>query len=122
MSNQIGDASEGRPSGKGKPLNSIEHSTSKSTKTWIKKELAQQQKRFKKILQNMEDLTPKRNKWYAEFWKLSLLVEPISMEIQELLLQSKICLNHLEENTKLPMMQKTSRALIINFIKGKKNA
>ena len=67
MSNQIGDASEGRPSGKGKPLNSIEHSRSKSTKTWIKKELAQQQKRFKKILQNMEDLTPKRNKWYAEF-------------------------------------------------------
>ena len=67
MSNQIGDASEGRPSGKTKPLNSIEHSRSKSTKARIKKELTQQQKRFKKILKNMEDLTPKRNKWYAEF-------------------------------------------------------
>ena len=63
----MGDASGGRPSGKGKPLNSIEHKTSKPTKAWIKKELAQQQKRFKQILQDMEDLTPKRNKWYAEF-------------------------------------------------------
>jgi len=67
MANQMGDASEGRPSGKGKPLNSIEHKTSKSTKAWIKKELSQQQKRFKQILQDMEDLTPKRHKWYAEF-------------------------------------------------------
>ena len=49
MANQMGDASEGRPSGKGKPLNSIEHKTSKSAKAWIKKELAQQQKRFKQI-------------------------------------------------------------------------
>ena len=49
MANQIGDASDGRPSGKVKPLNSIEHKTSKSTKAWIKKELAQQQKRFKQI-------------------------------------------------------------------------
>ena len=56
MANQMGDASEGRPSGKGKPLNSIEHKTSKPAKAWIKKELAQQQKRFKQILQNMEDL------------------------------------------------------------------
>ena len=53
MANQMGDASGGRPSGKGKPLNSIEHKTSKPTKAWIKKELAQQQKRFKQILQNM---------------------------------------------------------------------
>ena len=46
MANQMGDASEARATGKGKPLNSIEHKTSKSTKAWIKKELAQQQKRF----------------------------------------------------------------------------
>ena len=72
MANQMGDASGGRPSGKGKPLNSIEHKTSKPTKAWIKKELAQQQKRFKQIFQNLEDLTPKRNKRYADF------LEPVS--------------------------------------------
>ena len=51
----MGDASEGRPSGKGKPLNSIEHKTSKSTKAWIKKELAQQQKRFKQPFSHLEE-------------------------------------------------------------------
>ena len=53
MANQMGDASEGRAAGKGKPLNSIKHKQSKPVKAWIKNELNQQQKRFKKILQHM---------------------------------------------------------------------
>ena len=58
MANQMGEASEGRPSGTSKPLNAIKHTQSKAVKSWINKELKQQQKRFKKILQNMEDLNP----------------------------------------------------------------
>jgi len=61
MANQMGEASEGRPSGTGKPVNSIKHSQSKAVKSWINNELKQQQKRFKKILQNMENLSPKRD-------------------------------------------------------------
>ena len=49
MANQMGEASEGRTSGKGKPLNSIDHKQSKPVKVWVKNELKQQQKRFKKI-------------------------------------------------------------------------
>ena len=68
MANQMGDASEGRAAGKGKPLNSIKHKQSKPVKAWIKNELNQQQKRFKKILQHMEDITPKREKWFQQFF------------------------------------------------------
>ena len=56
MANQMGEASEGRPSGTGKPVNSIKHTQSKAVKSWINNELKQQQKRFKKILQNMEEI------------------------------------------------------------------
>ena len=68
MANQMGDASEGRAAGKGKPLNSIKHKQSKPVKVWIRNELNQQQKRFKKILQHMEDITPKREKWFQQFF------------------------------------------------------
>ena len=68
MANQMGDASEGRAAGKGKPLNSIKHKQSKPAKAWIKNELKQQQKRFKKILEHMEEITPKREKWFQEFF------------------------------------------------------
>ena len=68
MANQMGEASEGRPSGTGKPVNAIKHTQSRAVKSWISNELKQQQKRFKKILQNMEDLNPKRDKWIAAFF------------------------------------------------------
>ena len=68
MANQMGESSEGRPSGTGKPLNAIKHTQSRAVKSWIGNELKQQQKRFKKILKNMEDLSPKREKWIAEFF------------------------------------------------------
>ena len=67
MANQMGEASEGRSSGKGKPLNSIDHKQSKPVKAWVKNELKQQQKRFKKILEHMEEIAPKRDKWFEEF-------------------------------------------------------
>ena len=68
MANQMGESSEGRPSGTGKPLTAIKHTQSRAVKSWIGNELKQQQKRFKKILKNMEDLSPKREKWIAEFF------------------------------------------------------
>ena len=68
MANQMGESSEGSPSGTGKPLNAIKHTQSRAVKSWIGNELKQQQKRFKKILKNMEDLSPKREKWSAEFF------------------------------------------------------
>ena len=68
MANQMGEASVGSPAGTGRPLNAIKHSQSRSVMSWIGNELKQQQKRFKKILKNMEDLSPKRDKWIAEFF------------------------------------------------------
>ena len=44
------------------------------------------------------------------------------MVILEQLWQKKIFLSHQEENTESLMRQKTSKALIINFLKGEKNA
>jgi hypothetical protein len=73
MANQMGDASEGRPSGKGKPLNSIEHKTSKSTKAWIKRNWLTA-KRFKQFCR-YGDLTQKKQ-WYAEFLKQFQLKKP----------------------------------------------
>ena len=68
MANQMGEASEGRPSGTGKPVNSIKHTQSKAVKSWINNELKQQQKRFKKILKNMEEMSPKSDKRIAAFF------------------------------------------------------
>ncbi len=68
MANQMGEASEGRPSGTDKPVNSIKHTQSKVVKSWINNELKQQQKRFKKILKNMEEMSSKRDKWIAAFF------------------------------------------------------
>ena len=68
MANQMGEASEGRPAGTGRPVNSIKHTQSKAVKSWISSELKQQQKRFKEMLKNMEDLSPKRDKWIAAFF------------------------------------------------------
>lgn len=36
---------------------------------WVKKELVAQKARYKKIIQEQEDLSPKREKWVEEFFQ-----------------------------------------------------
>ncbi len=46
----------------------IEHERSKEEAQWLKEELADQEARFAKIEQQMQELAPTRVKWYAEFF------------------------------------------------------
>jgi len=45
----------------------IKHTVPAATKAWLKKEVAAQKKLYKKIAKEMNDLAPKRAKWYQEF-------------------------------------------------------
>ena len=46
----------------------IEHELSPEVKEWIEQEIAEQEERFSKIAQQMEDLGETREKWYQEFF------------------------------------------------------
>ena len=46
----------------------IEHDRSPEEEAWVKEEIAEQEVRFAKIEQSMEDLAPMREKWYGEFF------------------------------------------------------
>ena len=45
----------------------IKRKRPKSVTQWVKKELTAQKARYKKIVQEQEDLAPKREKWIDEF-------------------------------------------------------
>ena len=45
----------------------IEHKVSRDVKAWLKKEAAEQKERYKKIVAEQEALSPKRDKWVADF-------------------------------------------------------
>lgn len=45
----------------------IEHERSPDEEEWIEEEIAEQEERFAKIEQSMDDLKPQRAVWYAEF-------------------------------------------------------
>ena len=45
----------------------IEHEISRQVKAWLKKEAAEQKARYKKIVEEQEALSPKRDKWVADF-------------------------------------------------------
>ncbi len=45
----------------------IEHKVSREVKAWLKKEAAEQKERYKKIVAEQEALSPKRDKWVADF-------------------------------------------------------
>jgi hypothetical protein len=47
---------------------SIEHDRDAEVEAWIEEETAEQEARFEKIAQQMEDLGPKREQWYQEFF------------------------------------------------------
>ena len=46
----------------------IEHPRSAEVEAWIKEEIEEQEVRFNKIAQQMDDLKPTREKWYQEFF------------------------------------------------------
>ncbi len=45
----------------------IHHERSAEEKQWLATELAEQQVRYDGIVKAMEDITPQRDVWYAEF-------------------------------------------------------
>ena len=47
----------------------INHQRGPEVRAWIKQEVADQKKRYDKIVKEMEALWPKRNKWYRDFFK-----------------------------------------------------
>lgn len=47
----------------------IKHKRDDKTKAWMKKEIAEQKKRYKSIVANMDAIASKRDKWVADFLK-----------------------------------------------------
>lgn len=45
----------------------IEHERSEAEKKWLKEEIEEQAERYRLIVKAMEELTPQREVWYAEF-------------------------------------------------------
>ncbi len=45
----------------------IAHKRSAAVEQWLRKEIAEQKKRYKKIVAEQDALSPKRDKWIAEF-------------------------------------------------------
>jgi hypothetical protein len=45
----------------------IANKRSKEAEAWLRKEIAEQKKRYGKIVREQDALTPKRDKWIAEF-------------------------------------------------------
>jgi len=46
----------------------IEHERSEQVEEWIKEEIQDQEERYNIIAKQMDDLKPKREKWYQEFF------------------------------------------------------
>jgi hypothetical protein len=45
----------------------IEHKRSREAEAWLRKELAEQKVRYRKIVAEQDALEPKRDKWIADF-------------------------------------------------------
>lgn len=48
-------------------MKSIPHKRSREVESWLRKEEVEQRKRYRKIVAEQEALTPKRDKWIAQF-------------------------------------------------------
>ncbi|MEP5763714.1 MAG: hypothetical protein ABJ308_03940 [Halieaceae bacterium] len=46
----------------------IDHDREPETEAWIEEETREQEERFEKIAQQMDDLKPQRLKWYQQFF------------------------------------------------------
>jgi hypothetical protein len=45
----------------------IEHRRSREVEAWLRKEVAEQKLRYRKIVREQDALAPKRDKWIADF-------------------------------------------------------
>jgi hypothetical protein len=45
----------------------IEHRRSREVEAWLRKEVAEQKLRYRKIVREQDALSPKRDKWIADF-------------------------------------------------------
>ena len=45
----------------------IENKRSREAEAWLKKEIVEQKRRYRKIVDEQEALSPKRDKWIADF-------------------------------------------------------
>jgi hypothetical protein len=45
----------------------IENKRSREAEAWLKKEIVEQKRRYRKIVAEQEALSPKRDKWIADF-------------------------------------------------------
>jgi hypothetical protein len=45
----------------------IEHKRSREVEAWLRKEIVEQKRRYGKIVKEQDALTPKRDKWIADF-------------------------------------------------------
>lgn len=45
----------------------IEHEKSPEVKAWVEEEIAEQEVRYQKVVDEMNALSPQREKWYQEF-------------------------------------------------------
>jgi hypothetical protein len=45
----------------------IPHKRNRETEVWLRKETAEQKRRYRKIVQQQDALAPKRDKWVADF-------------------------------------------------------
>lgn len=48
-------------------MKTIAHKRSRAVEAWLKKEIAEQKRRYQTIVDEQEALSPKRDKWIAEF-------------------------------------------------------
>jgi hypothetical protein len=48
-------------------MKSIPHKRGREVESWLRKEEVEQRKRYRKIVAEQEALTPKRDKWIAQF-------------------------------------------------------
>lgn len=48
-------------------MKSIPHKRSRETEAWLRKEEVEQRRRYRKIVAEQDALTPKRDKWIAQF-------------------------------------------------------
>ncbi|MGD9599865.1 MAG: hypothetical protein AB7G76_04500 [Steroidobacteraceae bacterium] len=48
-------------------MKSIPHKRSREVEAWLKREIAEQKTRYRKIVAEQDALAPKRDKWVAEF-------------------------------------------------------
>jgi hypothetical protein len=48
-------------------MKAIPHQRSREVEAWLRREIAEQKRRYRKIVQEQDALSPKRDRWIADF-------------------------------------------------------